>query len=370
MLHINILCAEYILPRFVIGETWKHSWPTTPVHHIAYIKTHKAASSTMWQILSNYALTHNLSLALPASGTGNKLGWPHKFKAGYAKPRHPDILCHHSRLSKSMEDFMPSDAVFITSLRDPAARLESAYNYYNMASCTKLLYESFIRLENKTRFLLGRCHFLKYWLLNGQLFDLGMNYHEMSDASLVDKKIAEIDEQFSLVVIVEMFDESLIVMRDLFGWSTEDLVYITHNQVDHSKSINRHPELVNEIAKLAREFNQPDYKLYEYFHSKMTTLIAQKPEYYAEEVKKLNQLREAWRMKCVKRTILSSQSDNEYLIPFGMGTLTYEPTETAYSNDMCVRLLISEVAKIRLLNQGEPINGSTFSKGRHKFHPR
>lgn len=68
-----------------------------PATHIAYIKTHKTGSSTIWSILINYALNHNLTIALPASKQGNKLGWPNSFTPTDAMPPKPDILCHHSR---------------------------------------------------------------------------------------------------------------------------------------------------------------------------------------------------------------------------------------------------------------------------------
>lgn len=68
-----------------------------PVTHIAYIKTHKTGSSTIWSILIGYAVTNNLTIALPSQRTGNKLGWPEFFAEKYATPRKPDVLCHHSR---------------------------------------------------------------------------------------------------------------------------------------------------------------------------------------------------------------------------------------------------------------------------------
>ena len=40
----------------------------------------------------------------------------------------------------------------------------------------------------------------------------------------------ELDRQFDLVLILEYFDESLILLQNLMCWSTEDLVYLKQNE--------------------------------------------------------------------------------------------------------------------------------------------
>ena len=40
----------------------------------------------------------------------------------------------------------------------------------------------------------------------------------------------ELDSQFDLVLILERFDESLVVLQDLICWPTEDLVYLKQNE--------------------------------------------------------------------------------------------------------------------------------------------
>jgi len=72
-----------------------------PATHIAYIKTHNKESSTIWSIVVNFALNHNLTIALPAARTGNNLGWPKSFAPTDATPPKPDVLCHYSRYAAS-----------------------------------------------------------------------------------------------------------------------------------------------------------------------------------------------------------------------------------------------------------------------------
>ena len=40
----------------------------------------------------------------------------------------------------------------------------------------------------------------------------------------------ELDAQFDLVMILERFDESLVLLQDLMCWPTEDIVYLKQNE--------------------------------------------------------------------------------------------------------------------------------------------
>ena len=40
----------------------------------------------------------------------------------------------------------------------------------------------------------------------------------------------ELDAQFDLVLILERFDESLVLLQDLMCWPTEDIVYLKQNE--------------------------------------------------------------------------------------------------------------------------------------------
>ena len=85
-----------------------------PVHHLAYIKTHKTGSSTIWSIIISYAVSNNLTIALPASRKGNKLGWPELFTKEAATPPKPDVLCHHSRYCVVDTLWKPTTMVWVS----------------------------------------------------------------------------------------------------------------------------------------------------------------------------------------------------------------------------------------------------------------
>ena len=53
---------------------------------------------------------------------------------------------------------------------------------------------------------------------NQQLWDLGTTSLEMEDMETVEEQIARYDSQFDLVLIMEYFDESLVLLAELLCW--------------------------------------------------------------------------------------------------------------------------------------------------------
>jgi hypothetical protein len=60
--------------------------------------------------------------------------------------------------------------------------------------------------------------------INQMIFDLGMNVSDFNKPLAVGKYIEELDSQFDLVMILERFEESLISLKHLLCWNTDDLV--------------------------------------------------------------------------------------------------------------------------------------------------
>jgi len=61
---------------------------------------------------------------------------------------------------------------------------------------------------------------------NEMLWDLGMDVGAMDNADSVRKEIFTLQIEFDLVLITERFDESLIVLKDIFCWSMDDIMYL------------------------------------------------------------------------------------------------------------------------------------------------
>lgn len=59
----------------------------------------------------------------------------------------------------------------------------------------------------------------------------------IDDKSYIDSKIAEMDDTFTLVLLTDFFDESLVMMKRLLCWEWEDVIYIKFKmRVDDAKT--------------------------------------------------------------------------------------------------------------------------------------
>ena len=58
------------------------------------------------------------------------------------------------------------------------------------------------------------------------LWDLGMNVGDMEKNEELIQVIKNLEKDFDLVLIAERFDESLVVLKEEFCWSLEDIQYM------------------------------------------------------------------------------------------------------------------------------------------------
>ena len=59
-------------------------------------------------------------------------------------------------------------------------------------------------------------------------FDLGLEHQSFSDESQINEFIQKLQDKLDFVLIAEYFDESLILMRRMLCWDTEDIIYVKH----------------------------------------------------------------------------------------------------------------------------------------------
>ncbi|KAJ8034958.1 Galactosylceramide sulfotransferase [Holothuria leucospilota] len=78
------------------------------------------------------------------------------------------------------------------------------------------------------------------------------------------KKIREIENNFNIVLIVEHFDESLVLLKDLlaFCWEIIDVAYFTVN----ARIENEVEELSQETKGNLTAWNEGDMMLYNHFN--------------------------------------------------------------------------------------------------------
>ena len=248
-----------------------------PKEHVLFLKTHKTGSSTITNILNRYGDFHNLTFALPQDGFFNFF-WPLSFESTFIadlKGKRPNIFSNHARWNrKSMTELMRPNAVFITILRNPVSQFESTFSYMEFAQLLRIkdsknsLATFFVDPINTLAKLSdlsesGSVFSYLNLLKNGQFFDLGLEKEQYFTDKKIKEALNEIDGSFHLVLLMEYFDESLILLARELCWDIRDVVYFRLNQ---RKSSDANTNLSEELVQKIRQWNRADVLLYNYFN--------------------------------------------------------------------------------------------------------
>ena len=65
---------------------------------------------------------------------------------------------------------------------------------------------------------------------NPLFYDLGLDYKDYHNISVVKNAIKTLDQDFDMVLLMEHFDESLILLRRQLCWKIDDVVYFKLNE--------------------------------------------------------------------------------------------------------------------------------------------
>ncbi|XP_006823239.1 uncharacterized protein LOC102803277 [Saccoglossus kowalevskii] len=235
--------------------------------NIVFLKTHKTGSDTTSQIFIRFADTKNLSIVLPTAAWS--LGWPFAFEEkDYIHP--PDnakfnILCLHCVYNRSAFDKIMADGTkYVTILRDPWNQFKSSFSYFgwkrlveNAVGSTSHHLEKF--LKNPGRYYDWENAKINKFVRNFMSFDLGLSPMYFDNVNAIMKFVGSIENDFDLVMILEYYDESLILLRRMLCWKLEDILYVPINVRKKITPVQSYAE------QLYRHFSQADFTLYEHF---------------------------------------------------------------------------------------------------------
>ncbi|KAG7486811.1 galactosylceramide sulfotransferase [Solea senegalensis] len=239
-----------------------------PKMDVMFMKTHKTASSTFLNILFRFGEKHNLKFAFPNGR--NDFFYPSYFQHTYVQDFKSgmcfNILCNHMRFNAAeVAKVLPRDTLYITILRDPAELFESSFHYFgHLIPLTwsipgKDKMAEFLRDPN---LYFSPNGFSSFYLKNLLFFDFGQdNTLDPSDPQ-VNKSIGLIAERFHLVMLMEHFEESLILLKDILCWEMVDILFFKLN----SRQQSTMSKLTPQLRAKALQWNSIDWKLYKHFN--------------------------------------------------------------------------------------------------------
>ena len=99
------------------------------------------------------------------------------------------------------------------------------------------------------------------------LRDFGLkNFENMEQ---VKNKIEEIDQSFNLILIVEQFSESMVLLNNHLCWDMDDVTYVHNNIKDKSFKSN----ISTEARSFLKDWLHADYMLYDHFLKKFNSAV-------------------------------------------------------------------------------------------------
>ena len=276
------------------------------IQQVVFAKVHKAASSTVQNILLRFAMVRNLSVLLPKNRS------PIINQTGFGIYRHLivphpegkdkfDILCNHVVYNeKEIEKYFANNASRVAILRDPMKQSISALVYYYTNYPTHILKKALAKYPKDpiNEFLRHPKDFYepnKKWgpmtsfINNRMSLDLGFDRYNIEiskhNATKIEAFIKRVEKEFDLVLISDYFDESMVLLRRKLGWSMKDVIYLKVNTAKHqptSSPLSCKPNISKEVVQTFRQWDKVDYALYEHFLPRFLKTIKSEPHFEAE----------------------------------------------------------------------------------------
>ncbi|KAL3831936.1 hypothetical protein ACJMK2_023625 [Sinanodonta woodiana] len=267
------------------------------VHHIAFLKVHKAASGTMTSILFRYGVPRNLTFVLPKFI--NSISAVETIHEKYIHPRPKgrkfDVMTSHVIYNReAFRTFMQNDTVYIGILREPYLQFKSSMNYmqpkyiYNLSETNPIQ----IYLKNPEKYELENVKDpINSWVNNRQAVEFGIPSRVIleKNQSDIDAHVKQLDKDFDLVIIAEYFDESIVLMRRMLNWKMQDILYRSL----HIRGWDRKVTLPQpHDRRLYRKWASVDYALYDFFFTRLWNQAKSSGPGFFDEVLRFKQVRE------------------------------------------------------------------------------
>lgn len=182
------------------------------------------------------------------------------------KARKYRIMFHKSKTNLSERN----DYFYFTMLREPLQQVISAVFYYEIFP--KVAYNKLMEkiLSNPNPYSQNRMS-----------FDLGLDRKDFYNAAKIDQFIAEIDRDFDLILLMEYFDESLILLRRWLCWDMSDIIYIKKNPGFGQRFVKINNE---QLQFFHHNYSLADSRLYKYFYEIFWCKVLQEGPNFWDEV--------------------------------------------------------------------------------------
>ena len=293
----------------------QNGWTTLPakvtVNNMYYVKVHKTGSTTLQNIISRYGFRNNLSLVPFDCTYGMTFPNPPypQYILEHSLHKSFNIVAEHSRFDPEVyKSYMAKGTMVISQLRHPMKFFASLFGF-------EYLYERFhlakggdpIRyfLENPNRY----DQYAKWEAgskicgprqqpsvtKNSMAYHLGYTETNVTIQSVEDF-LSALDKHLSFVIITEKFDESMILLKQLFSWNISDILYLPRGSLAFNDrlrfEVGKNDSDKAYLINLHKHWSPVDYILYDHFHKRLVTTLSKQTQLFWEEVEYFKTIQE------------------------------------------------------------------------------
>lgn len=245
-----------------------------------------------------------------------------------------------------MADVMVPRTRYISILREPVAQYESSFYYLQMDTYFHLklsenpLDEFMVNPDkymNKLKSLKQKTE--NYGLFrNGMFFDLGYDNLELKRIG-IDAAIQNIEKQIDLFLIMDYFDESLLLLKKLMCWSLEKILYFRQNQRTTKIPINAGTKT------RILDWNSADVALYQHFNRTFWRRVKDYGPTFGADLRELRHYLREWAKRCDRREVVKGK-DASAVRFFKVGHKAKDE-----HREMCARFFRTELEYISYFQQ-------------------
>ena len=302
-------------------EAIKLRQPGAEVQHIAFLKVHKAASSTAQNIFLRFGWKRNLTFVLaPADNPSrypNIISLRESLTETNILPppagKHYDILCNHVFYEKeAFSRFMPSDAQYIGIVREPFELYKSILNYFRPRYIFKLIEgpnpaSQFLRDPEKYE---PKGKLFYSWTNNRMAIEFGFpeSLVRSFNQTAVDSYLEKLGSEFAFVIVSEYFEDSVVMMRRILNWQTKDILYLSLNV---AKKKNETAISQPYDRTFYKNYAKLDYAIYDFFYHRLRDQIRHEGSDYDDELLAFKDIR-----KSVQEFCTTSYPDKPAMLDF------------------------------------------------------
>ncbi|KAJ7379647.1 hypothetical protein OS493_014043 [Desmophyllum pertusum] len=281
-----------------------------PFKNVVLLKTHRTGSGTLANLLYRYGDLNDLDFALPKQRSYD-FYWPLHFNPSfvdkaYLNSTSPNLLINARYSADTMASFMPKDSYYIAMIRKPMSHFESVFYGYQIDTILGMTNTSNPLDEFLTKPRLYLLHYLQQeprfdininMAKNGQIFDLGLQHKYYNDPVMIKKHIDDLAEKIDLVLLMEYYDESLVLLKRELCWDLDDVIYFKLNQRSQEY---KQTNITDQQQMQINDWNSADAALYEFFNKTFWNKIAnQDHTSFYQEVRELRRKVKSLEEECI-----------------------------------------------------------------------